>query len=56
MKAAAELPPSLIGQYFKVKFIIGCLGFIVWLSESFYRNAPSHGAYWNNFHHCKNQF
>ncbi len=54
-ESRCRLPPSLIGQYFKGRFLIGCLG-ILQLSESFYRKALSQAGYWNKFHYCINYF
>ncbi len=54
LKATADFALSLISQYFKGKFLIGCLGILVRLSESFYREALSQAGYWNKFHYCIN--
>jgi hypothetical protein len=45
LKATAEFAPSLVDQYFKGKFLIGCLGILVRLFESFYRIALSQEGY-----------
>ncbi len=45
----SRILPSLIGQYFKGNFLIGCLEILVRLSYSFYRIAPVTGRLLKQF-------